>query len=150
MNQLVIESESAGFATHTGTASHGAKLMLQEFRRMMADGWKGHHERHEEKKEKKEKRRDNRHSRRGSDVSVESIDLEPSGHSSSSAAELRSTDPAASSSKSLSSASIMAPVPTPSGDHATTGPLSMPASATVHGTAADTPAVGTQSSKIVK
>ena len=122
--------------THAGTASHGAKLVLQEFRRILGDGWKGHqNDEKKEEKEVKKGRRRRRHSRTGSDVSVDSLDLEHSASSSSSAAA--SGKPAASTSfKSVASETVIkAPAPTSSKDQATGALLPPPTAA---GTGAST------------
>lgn len=151
----------ASLDTCAGQASHGTKLMLQEFRRMMADGWKQHQERHdekkEEKKERKESRRPLRHSRNNSDVSVDSVeDVQLSASSNNSLSAVAKGKPAVSgttSSKSLSSDSaVRAPAPTPSRDPAAHAPLSIPATASSPGSATvtDKPALGTSPPKAVK
>ena len=153
LNKSDSHGTHASLDTHARTASHGTKVMLQEFRRMMADRWKQHQERHDEKKDKKEekreRKREHRHSRQGSDLSVDSMDLEvqPSATSSSSAVATVKVNPApgTSSSKSLASESARAPAPTLSRDQATTAPLSAPATSSVPGTATEKPGLVTES-----
>lgn len=151
----------ASLDTCAGQASHGTKLMLQEFRRMMADGWKQHQERHDEKKEEKKERKGSRrhlrHSRNNSDVSVDSVeDVQLSASSNNSLSEAAKGKPAVSgttSCKSLSSDSaVRAPAPTPSTDQAAHAPLLVPATASspVSATVTDKPALGASPPKAVK
>lgn len=135
---------------------YDTELMSQEFKRMM-DGWKGSKEekkeekkeKKEEKKEKKEERRERRrrgHSRAGSDASADSLDLEQSALSSSSATAPASGKLAATASfkpAAAEAAVVKAPAPASSRDQAVPGSLPPPTAA---GTGASSAAVAGGSS----